>query len=157
MNKQGSFLIELLVYLSVSVFLFFVSYKAIIYSYQNYKTLVVSINDKINILKSLNTLKEDLELADSEIENWKIDKNSIFFKRSRLSVNWFIKDNKLYRAEYNSEKRKVKNLIAKNVSGINLSLDAKDKNIILARLSIVSGDKTYNENIFLINGVYEIY
>lgn len=157
MNKQGSFLIELLVYLTVCVFLFFVSYKVIIYSYQNYKTLIQDTNNKINLLKGLNILKEDIELAEPNLDSWKIEKDSIFFKTNNLNISWLIKNNRLYRAEYNFEKRKVKNLISKSIESLNANLNIKEDKVSSVKLNVTMNGKTYNIDIFLINGLYEIY
>ena len=174
MKKPGNFLIEVLVYLSVSLFLAVVLYQAIIYSAQNYKSLVSSIHNNTNILKALNDLKSDIEFADPEKELWVVSDNKIVFPADLLKIEWSIEKNRLYRAEWGYNKQKVRNLIASNVESLVCSLnlisvpdksvpdnslqDKTDKMFDLVKsvkIELTSSRK-YSMTVLLINGIYEI-
>ena len=164
MKKPGNFLIEVLVYLSVSLFLAVVLYQAIIYSAQNYKSLVSSIHNNTNILKAFNDLKSDIEFADPEKELWVVSDNKIVFPADLLKIEWSIEKNRLYRAEWGYNKQKVRNLIASNVESLVCSLnlisvpDKTDKMFDLVKsvkIELTSSRK-YSMTVLLINGIYEI-
>ncbi|OGB84314.1 hypothetical protein A3F66_01965 [candidate division TM6 bacterium RIFCSPHIGHO2_12_FULL_32_22] len=152
--KKGSFLLEAIVYLAVILFLSSVLFKAVIYSYKNYKELVGSLHENTNLLKAIDSLSTDIQLADAKNINWKISEAKIIFKQKDLYISWELEKNNLYRAEWSSDKEKKRNLVATNIKKIRFIVKSNKTEVKSVVIELESYKK-FSFEIHLINGTYE--
>jgi hypothetical protein len=157
MKREGSFLIESLVYVFCSLLVAGLLYTAIINSLHLYKNLFSKIVNNINIIKGLNDLKLDIELSDADAQLWNISHDKISFISNTNHIEWFIEKETLFRCEWNFKKKKMKNPVAKNVKTLSCNLfKSVNDTISKGLIKIVSGNKEYQFTANLINGYYEV-
>ena len=154
MMKRGTFLLEAIVYLTVLLFLSSLLFKTVIYSYKNYKELVISLHKNTNLLKAIDSLSLDIQMADAKNNNWNVSETKIIFKQKNLYISWELEKNGLYRTEWSEDKEKRKNLVADNIKKIKF-LVKNNKNEVKSVTIELQVYRNLVFEIYLINGTYE--
>lgn len=150
-NKKGFFIIEVILYITISIFMINLLYSAIVNFNKAIRKEYRGFLVEANLISFVSIFNEDVVQASSNLLDWSVDDNQITFPSGDGLVSWYFKKGSLYRKESSGRA----SALLKNIKSGTFDI-LKDGEIVEGIvLKIVFKDgKDYKFNFGLVNGKY---
>lgn len=147
--KPGFFLVELLVYISLSSLFFVLLFQLTSYKHNNNKSLINVNSHRASASMALDLLTNDLRQSTSNPFYWRVrSNNTLIWRHDQNDIGWAQEGNKLYRIDgiYNSKTntwvKKTKSLALLNVKRFHVEYGTSLK-IIYITLEVILEKTTF--------------
>lgn len=144
--KPGFFLVELLVYISLSGLFFVLIFQIASYKHNNNKSLININSNRASAYMALDLLTNDLRQSTNNPFYWRVrSSNVLIWRHEQNDIGWAQEGNKLYRIDgiYNSKintwVKKTKSLALSNVKRFHVEYGNDLKVIHITLETILQG------------------
>lgn len=150
-NKKGFFIIEVILYITISIFMINLLYSAIVNFNKAIRKEYRGFLVEASLISFVSVFNEDIVQASSNLLDWSIEDNQIAFNSADGLVTWLFRKNTLYRKESLGRA----SALLKNIKSATFDILKDGELVEGVNLKIVFKDgKDYKFNFGLVNGKY---
>lgn len=150
-NKKGFFIIEVVLYIAISIFIINLLYSAIVHFNRAVRNEYRGFLSEASLISLVSIFNEDVVQASSNLSDWATGDNQIIFSSGDGLVTWLFRKNTLYR----KESRSRASVLLKNIESATFDI-LKDGELVegVSLKMVLKSGKIYRFNFGLINGKY---
>lgn len=147
--KPGSLLIELLIYIAVSLGMYTVLFNLVAQSYKHQRLLTQMATEQAAVFSALTVIEREIRQASPERSSWLLSDQEFSWLDGSVKKGFLHTTKNLYFVDGS-----YKNILLQNIESFTIDLEMQRGFVKKATVILKVGKTSYKQVVFLMNGFY---